>query len=178
MSMKALKLGLPKASLITDGHGSELIHHLRIAPQSKEMKLSEVESSPIMLTDDCKIYRRNQLVTLISTQELEMLIKCATLKNMELVEVRTSEESYYASIPSELLGKEYVGILTDTKGRFSAFVQYIGGKFWAYNGKRLILLEHESEEELVKLNAQQCIRYLTKNSAELKTMKDEIVLFK
>ncbi|MFF2798132.1 hypothetical protein [Lysinibacillus xylanilyticus] len=178
MSMRALKLGLSKASLLAEPKGNELLYHLRLVPEGNHTDVANLEMKEIMDTDDCKIYRGNQLITITSTQELEKLMRLATFKTMEMVEVRTEDSVYYAAVDGDLLKKEYVGVLTDSLSRVVAFVQSIKGTFWANDGKRLIQLEDNIQENFMHLKPQDCIRYINKNHNMFKNKPDEIVLFK
>lgn len=178
MSMQALNLGLQKASLLAEPKGKELLYHLRLVPKGNHTDVAKLQFKEVADTDDCKIYRGNQLIALTSTQELERLIKLASFKTMEMVEVVTHDEVYYAAVDGDLLKKEYVGVLTDASSRFVSFVQCIRGTFWANNGRRLIQLDYETDQPLTTLKPQDCIKYINKNSEQFKSVPDEIVLFK
>jgi len=179
MSMQALNLGLSKTSLLAVPKGNELLYHLRLVPGDSHTDVASLQFQKVSDTDDCKVYRGNRLIAVTSTQELEMLIRKATIKTMELVEVRTDDSnSYYAAVHEDLLKREYVGVLTDEKSRACALVLEVEGTFWANTGTRLIQLEYTTEEPLVTLNAQQGIKFLNGNHRLLDSVPDEIILFK
>lgn len=178
MSMSALDLGLKKASLLANPKGKELLYHLRLVPQGSHTNVADLDIKEVVDTDDCKIYSNGHLMAVTSTQELERLITLASFNTFEMVEVRTEDNTYLAAVHGDLVKRQYVGVLTDTQGRAVAFVQCIKGTYWANNGTRLIQLEFETDETLVELKAQDCIRYINKNRNQLEGQYDEIVLFK
>lgn len=177
MSMRALNLGLPKASLLAEPKGNELLYHLRLVPEGKHTDVANLEMKQVIDTDDCKIYKGGKLIALTSTQELSMLIKAASFKTMELVEVHTHSEVYYAAVDEDLLKRKYVGVLTDSMSRVVSFVQYIRGSYWANDGIRLIQLEYSSTIKLVEFKAQDCIKYINKNPNLFNCRPDDIILF-
>lgn len=178
MSMQALNLGLPKASLLAEPKGNELLYHLRLVEKGNHIDLAKLEMKEVTDNDDCKIYHNNNLLAVTSTQELEILIRAATLNTFKMVEVRTENEIYYAAIEESLLKRQYVGVLTDDKNRVVAFVQYINGTYWAIDGRRLIHLDMEIGPPVLELKAQDCIRYINKHPEQFENASFDVVLFK
>lgn len=178
MGMRSLDLGLNKQSLVATTGGRELLYHLRLVPKGNHKDVVSLKINNVQDTDSCKVYRGNQLVAITSTQELEKLIRLSSFKTMELVEVKTEDNSYFAAVNGDLLKREYVGVLTDENCRACAFVLEVSGTYWANTGSRLIQLEFSTEEPLVTLKAQMGIRYLNSNPQLLDSKPDEVILFK
>lgn len=177
MSMQALNLGLSRQSLLSNVKGKELLYHLRLVGKGNHRDVKDLEFTEIMDTDDCKVYYKGKLVTTTSTNELSRLISLATFKTMKLVEVQTPDGMYYAAIHEALLEREYVGVLTDTKGRVDCLVQCINNTLWADNGHRLIQLEDKAPTNPVYYNSQDAIRFINKNLEQFKGTSDDVVLF-
>lgn len=178
MSIRALNLGLSKASLLAEPKGNELLYHLRLVQEGNHTDLAKLEMKEVIDNDDCEIYHKNNLLAVTSTQELEVLMRAATLNTFKMIEVRTENEMYYAAVEESLLKRQYVGVLTDDKSRVTAFVQCINGTYWAVNGKRLIHLDMEIAQPTIELRAQDCIRYINKYPEQFKDANFDVVLFK
>lgn len=178
MSMRALDLGLAKASLLAEPKGSELLYHLRQAKNKQAVQLANIEMKQIRDTDFCHVYKGNQLIAITSTQELSKLIRIASLKTMEMVRVSTDYgDEYYAAVHQQLTKNTYVGALTDEKSRVVAFVMEVNGTYWAQTGYRLFQLDYKTNEVGRSMKPQDCIRYINKHKNRFKNVPDEIILF-